>query len=419
VAEVGGNAADYASEQGVELKRAGAILAAMSGEGEAAGDVLTGAIVAGTIEGASGKKGPAAHGGQCLNCGATVDGAFCSSCGQRAHLHRSLLHLGHDILHGVFHFEGKLWRTIPELFFHPGLLTRRYIDGERAKFISPMALYLFTVFLMFGVFSFTTSNVFDSSKESVAGDVVEQWKEGNQSAKERTRERADAVREELDDPDLTPQKRAELEQKLSELQSAQAVMEALSKGDWAALQNLETNETAKQALEEAKAKAAAGANKKSSSSTDINIGWPALQERLERNVKELKDNPSLAFYKLKIASYKYSWALIPLSVPFMWLLFFWRRDIHLYDHAIFITYSISFMMMFLILLTLAAAFGVSGAIWGTALGIVPPLHLYKQLRHAYKLSRFGAWLRLFILSIAISIVLTLFFVLLLMIGLVG
>ena len=119
-----------------------------------------------------------------------LDGAFCSSCGQRAHLHRSLLHLGHDILHGVFHFEGKLWRTIPELFFHPGRLTRRYIDGERAKFISPMALYLFTVFLMFGVFSFTTSNIFDSTKESVAGDVVEQWKEGNQSAKERTRERS-------------------------------------------------------------------------------------------------------------------------------------------------------------------------------------------------------------------------------------
>ena len=142
----------------------------MSGEGGTTGDVLTGAIVAGTIEGAAGKKGPAAHGGQCLNCGATLDGAFCSSCGQRAHLHRSLLHLGHDILHGVFHFEGKLWRTIPELFFHPGRFTRRYIDGERAKFISPMALYLFTVFLMFGVFSLTTSNVFDSTKESVAGE---------------------------------------------------------------------------------------------------------------------------------------------------------------------------------------------------------------------------------------------------------
>jgi hypothetical protein len=103
----------------------------------------------------------------------------------------------------------------------------------------------------------------------------------------------------------------------------------------------------------------------------------------------------------------------------MWLLFFWRRDIHLYDHAIFITYSISFMMIFLILVTLAAAFGVSGAIWGTAIGIVPPLHLYKQLRHAYKLSRFGALLRLFLLSIAISIILGIAFTLLLLIGMIG
>jgi hypothetical protein len=168
----------------------------MSGEADAAGDVLTGAIIAGTIEGAKGKRGPEGH-GKCLNCGAQLDGAFCSSCGQRAHLHRSLVHLGHDILHGVFHFEGKMWRTIPELFFHPGRLTRRYIDGERAKFVSPMALYLFTVFLMFGVFSFTTSNLFDSTKDSVAGDVVEQWKENNESARERTEDKIAAVREQL------------------------------------------------------------------------------------------------------------------------------------------------------------------------------------------------------------------------------
>jgi hypothetical protein len=398
----------------------------MGGEGEAAGDVLTGAIVAGTIEGASGKQGPAAHGGPCLNCGATLDGAFCSSCGQRAHLHRSLVHLGHDILHGVFHFEGKLWRTIPELFFHPGRLTRRYIDGERAKFVSPMALYLFTVFLMFAVFSFTASSMFDSTEDSVAGDVISQWKENNEAAQERTKDKAEAVREQLEEDELSPAKRAELEKKLSDLQSAQVVMDALAKGDWAALQNLEGNEQAKKAIEEAKAQAQAEAAKAGAKSgkaqingTDTNLGWPALQKRLEHGAKEIEDNPALAFYKVKIASYKYSWALIPLSVPLMWLLFFWRRDIHLYDHAIFITYSISFMMMFLILLTLAAAFGVSGAIWGTALGIVPPLHLYKQLRHAYKLSRFGAWLRLFMLSIGIFIVLIFFFMLLLVIGMIG
>jgi hypothetical protein len=336
------------------------------------------------------------------------------------HLHRSLIHLGHDILHGVFHFEGKMWRTIPELFFHPGRLTRRYIDGERAKFISPMALYLFTVFLMFGVFSFTTGNVFDeATKDGVAGEVITEFKDNNQSAREATQDKIERLEARLKESNPTGDRRIEIEQQLADLRSAQAVMDALAKGDWDALKGLENDPRAKQALDKARSKAEKEANTKVGSGTEVNVGWPALQQRLEHNVREFKDNPSLAFYKLKIASYKYSWALIPLSVPFLWLLFFWRRDIHLYDHAIFITYSISFMMMFLILLTLAAAFGVSGAIWGTAIGIVPPLHLYKQLRYAYNLSRFGATVRLFLLSIEITIVLTIFSVLLLLLGMLG
>ena len=385
--------------------------------------MLTGAIVGTAIEGTDGKKGPAAH-GKCLNCGAETTGAYCSACGQRTHLHRSLVHLGHDILHGVFHFEGKMWRTIPELFFHPGRLTRRYIDGERAKFVSPMALYLFTVFLMFGVFSFTTGSMFDdATQDGVAGEVITEFKENNQSAREATQDKIEALEEKLKEGNLSGDRRVEVERNLSDLRSAQAVMDALAKGDWDALKGLENDPRAKEALDKARTKAEKEAQRKVGSGTgissDVNLGWPALQKRLEHGAKELKENPSLAFYKIKIASYKYSWALIPLSVPFMWLLFFWRRDIHVYDHAIFITYSISFMMMFLILLTLAAAFGISGAIWGTALGIIPPLHLYKQLRYAYKLSRFGATVRLFLLTIGISIVLTIFSALLLLLGMLG
>src|SRR5690606_37364111 len=58
----------------------------------------------------------------------------------------------HDLLHGAFHFEGKIWHTLPALAWKPGELTRRYIDGQRAHFVSPMALFLFSVFLMFAVF---------------------------------------------------------------------------------------------------------------------------------------------------------------------------------------------------------------------------------------------------------------------------
>jgi hypothetical protein len=92
------------------------------------------------FESPSRSTGPDTHGDtHCRNCGAALAGAYCSACGQPAHLHRSLASLGHDLMHSVFHFEGKFFRTLPELAIHPGRLTRRYIDGERAKFISPMA----------------------------------------------------------------------------------------------------------------------------------------------------------------------------------------------------------------------------------------------------------------------------------------
>ena len=52
----------------------------------------------------------------------------------------------------MFHVEGKIWRTIPDLAIRLGDLTRRYIAGERAKFVLPLALFLFAVFLMFAAF---------------------------------------------------------------------------------------------------------------------------------------------------------------------------------------------------------------------------------------------------------------------------
>jgi hypothetical protein len=123
----------------------------MAGESEAVEDTPTGAAAPAPVDreaASAGAHGPVEAAVACRNCGATVTGKFCSECAQPAHIHRSLLSLTHDVLHSVFHFDGKLWRTVPALVLHPGELTRRYIDGERAKFVSPMVLFLFTVFTM-------------------------------------------------------------------------------------------------------------------------------------------------------------------------------------------------------------------------------------------------------------------------------
>ena len=106
----------------------------MSG-GEIVGDIAQGVLTARAAEpGHGGASGPGyTHEAACLNCGTALIGTHCHACGQTAHVHKTLGAFFHDLLHGVFHFEGKIWRTLPMLAWHPGRLTREYIDGRRAR----------------------------------------------------------------------------------------------------------------------------------------------------------------------------------------------------------------------------------------------------------------------------------------------
>jgi len=54
--------------------------------------------------------------------------------------------------------------------------------------------------------------------------------------------------------------------------------------------------------------------------------------------------------------------------------------------------------------------GAAGAAWvGAVLFFVPPIHMYRQLRETYALSRFGAWWRTWFLVAFAGTALLLFF----------
>ena len=138
--------------------------------------------------------------------------------------------------------------------------------------------------------------------------------------------------------------------------------------------------------------------------------------------RKAKDNPSLLIYKLQTNAYKFSWALIPISVPFLWLLFLHRRRYRryrAYDHTVFVTYSIAFMSLGLIALSLLRLIGAPEVVPALAIAFVPPVHIYKQLRGAYQLSRWSALWRTFVLINFAFIAASLFFTLLLALGLLG
>lgn len=355
----------------------------MSGELAGAADIATGAVMAGAVEPEAGADGHF-HEGNCLNCGTKLVGAFCHSCGQQGHLHRTLTAFWHDFAHGVLHFEGKIWRTLPLLAFKPSHLTRRYVHGERARFVSPLALFLFCVFLMFGTFSMLGSHLETSAfnrdgKAQVAAGVAK----GKQ----------------------------DLERELAAIDRKIAAAQAKGE-DIGTLKRERANVDGMLRIVNGGPVAIADSSGKF---MNLNTGW----DWLDKGVRKANENPNLMLYKLQSNAYKYSWLLIPMSIPFLWFLFFWRRDLKMYDHAIFVTYSLSFMTLLGVVATLANAAGGGVASIGSLLLFVPPIHVYKQLKYAYGLSRTGALVRTAILLIQATVVLIFFVLLLIALGLLG
>jgi hypothetical protein len=351
------------------------------GEIDAACDIATGALLGRVVENRAGET-HGDHEAMCLNCGTALLGAHCHACGQAGHVHRSLGAIGHEILHGVAHFEGKLWRTLPMLVWRPGELTRRYIAGERARFVSPMAIFLFSIFAMFAVFSFTGITTpgdlggFTAKPAQVIAESREKAIEKRREAREKLAKLA------ADDPG-----RARLERRIA---SAEEDLRGL-------------DEAAKHVALEPNGSAVA------------HTGWSTL----DHGVEKWQKNPSLMLYKLQSSSYKFSWLLIPLSLPFLWLLFFWKREYKLYDHTVFVTYSIAFMSLLFIALTLAATAGMSGGWIALIAMLVPLVHIARHLKQAYRSSWGTTILRTLVLTFFIGIVLMLFASLLALMGMMG
>ena len=364
----------------------------MSGELAGVADIITGAAIARAVEPDAGEgKGNSTS---CLNCGTVLVGAHCHVCGQKARLHRTLGAFGHDILHSVLHFDGKIWRTLPKLFWKPGDLTRRYVHGERAKFVSPLALFLFTVFLTFAAFNWLVPE--DGANTDVAvetGQGAVQDKAVAQGiSSERRKVAAEIAKLETD---IAAARKAGIPTR--DLESELTAQKLASR-----LINTAANDVGEDED-----------TLKNFRFTDLDFPGAAY---LNSAARKATKNPQLLIYKMQSNAYKYGWALIPISVPFVWLLFFWRREFKLFDHAVFVTYSLTFMMLLGIISALLISYSATEVIGGLLLAFAPPVHMYKQLKYAYQISRFGAFWRTCLLSGFAMAALTLFAALVVTLG---
>lgn len=337
----------------------------------------------------------------CPDCGSPAEGHFCSACGQELHVHRTLFHLGHELLHGVMHFDGRFWRTLPLLVKNPGRLTREWIAGRRTRYVSPLAMFLCTLFVMFMALSFAPYPDRMDVQVQLPDQIELQRGLVSVAQTNLSEGRAAVAAAEPGKPVLDSDGDAinivELEQKVTERQARLTKLEdeakngradGLKPSSWQAqLADLKFDD----------------ANKKNSLSASV--------------AKKLK-NPDLALYKLQQTTYKFAFLLVPFSVPFMALLFLWRRKVTLYDHSVFVLYSLTFMSLLLMVAVVAGTLITGSGAYIVALcSLIIPVHIFAQLKGSYGLGIWGALWRTMVLGIFCTMVISFFVIAIIYLGL--
>jgi hypothetical protein len=371
---------------------------------EGIGLALTGGLAARAVESEHGEGGSDHGETHCSNCSAELIGTHCHFCGQKKHVHRSIAAIGHDLIHGVLHLDGKFWRTLPLLILRPGQLTRRYIHGERAKFVSPLGMFLFGVFLMFGILtiygvSLSNIDVGDVTTEAAQGQLDTQL-----TTTREARTRLDRQLVVLNSQPGRAEDAAALQERIDDLNDR--------------IEGLQFGQDGVAAFTEEVVSGGVDSDGNPVSENQI-INFETGWDRLDYGITKIRDNPSLALYKLQANFYKFSWLLIPLSVPFVWVLFFYTRRFKMYDHTVFVTYSLAFMSLFAIALTVLGFAGMGAPLIPLAAVFIPFIHMYKQLRGTYQIGRISALLRTVLLSFFCFTAAFIFFVMLLGIGALG
>jgi hypothetical protein len=277
-------------------------------------------------------------------------------------------------LHGVMHFDGRIWRTLPLLAFRPGRLTREWVHGRRTRYVSPLATFLFAVFLMFMLFSMLPKGHEKTLREALSDKIAEAASDAAKVA--RLEEKLKVA---------TPAERAETEADLAEarieLDKTKDEVAGLTKAQQMGVPDGNWRDQVAQRAREGK--------------IELNLGNKKLEEKIVHKL----ENPELAAYKLQQTFYKFSFLLVPLSIPFVAALFLWKRGTTLYDHGVFVLYSLTFMSVLLTLVMTAVRFNFLGGLAITASLFIVPVHMYFQLKGAYSLRRFSALWRTFVLLI--------------------
>lgn len=300
----------------------------------------------------------------CRNCGEMVEQRHCPRCGQlAASFHRPFISLIFESINDAMALDGRISRTLPLLLFRPGVLTRRYNEGKRARYVPPFRLFLLSSLIFyFIVFALLDGQSWTSDPININGD---------------------AQRE------LTDEEMAELEKQLNEAGIG-------TSGSFFKLDSGEENASA--GLESPEA---ASAPEGSPTDADSEEETSEIEERLRR----IADNPKLLFMAIQDWAPRLSLLLVPLSMLTLALMYFWKRRLYTYNHAIHAFHLHTWMYLAGALTVLVSQVTGPG-VWAVFV-IIMPIYVILSLRGAYGTGFIMGFLRMCLLFTVWSVGLTL------------
>ncbi len=359
------------------------------------------------------------RGTKCLNCGQPLDlsDVYCPYCSQlNSTKQLSLKDFIAEFLNSLVVFDSRLRNTLKDLIFRPGIITLKYVNGQRLRYANPFRFFLSVSIIYFLLNGFIDKFILSSDNAFDPASFIQNDNPTKQKANEKTDDEKIVYSKGLlniygtgDDNKKTDTITRNKDSTSIEMPKyiAQKELDTLS---WPK-RNFEKMNTYISFYEKTNIE-------------DPNIALDSLKHtktsfnkwlyKKNKTIKEIGENPSEFFNYMMGKIPFFLFFFTPFFALFFWLIYSKEKYTYI-EHIVFIFHIFSFlfliMLIFLLPESLLGFQLFSGLLWG----LVGPFYFYKALRNFYKQGRLVTILKFVFLNIVFfissTIAATLFFAL--------
>ncbi|MFT4073891.1 MAG: DUF3667 domain-containing protein [Asticcacaulis sp.] len=343
-------------------------------------------------------------GQKCLNCETELKGRYCFSCGQDAsNHHRHILHMIVDSVESLFHLDGRLWRTLPPLFFRPGTLARDYMTGRLARHVPPFRTFLVALLIFIFVSEGLTHHLAkeiehktDEYAQALHNPAAVKT-HGEALLKKAARDYAEATAT-LQKKQSTDLKAAKTEADRQAIEANYAKRQGAAKAEYDAI----AADPIKAAIEDLELKSRGMAVLDDEEEAVTALGHEASGEgSLQAKINKALKNPEALMLTMFGWGHRLAVLLLPLMTLVLGMLYFYRRQFFLFDHFLVACNLMSFIFftnaLVLALPNNLMSFGF------LVLTIWTPINIFMTLRGAYGSGIFGAIIKTLLLWLTTTV----------------